>query len=409
MPLDPFSYPSKINYLRVSNYRSLGDPIEIYFGNLTALVGPNGSGKSNLCDALRFLSETLKVGLEAAISRRQGIVAIRKWSSGRPNDVTFEVGFVFPRSNTLDKATRRQRPLTAHYSFQIGGSKSEDYRIKNEHARVERQDTDFIEEFTIKEGQWTSGPSELRPQITPLNLALPLIAGDERFRPLADALRNISIYSIFPDTLREPQKPDHSRPMSEHGANWSSVLKDLRKEPESRDLIAAVGQLTGDIDDFKVTQAGPYLITQFRHGESYSPGKNGKRRPRWFAAAQESDGTLRMAGILTALLQSPPPTLLGIEEPELTVHPGALPLLYDHIREASQRGQVILTTHSPDLLSLIDADEVRVVERCDGITTIAAMDESQRQAVRDRLFTPGELFRMEGLKQEVSAKTPQEI
>jgi len=196
--------------------------------------------------------------------------------------------------------------------------------------------------------------------------------------------------------------------MNEHGGNWNSILKDLRIKPVSQDLITALGQLTGDIDDFRVSPAGGYLVSEFRHGQTTPIGKNSKSRPRWFKAAQESDGTLRMAGILTALLQQSSPTLLGIEEPELTVHPGAIPLLYDYIKEASERGQVVLTTHSPDLLSLLNADEVRVVERHDGITTVAPMDEAQRQAVHDRLFTPGELLRMEGLKQTKSTKTPQE-
>ena len=139
------------------------------------------------------------------------------------------------------------------------------------------------------------------------------------------------------------------------------------------------------------------MITEFRHGEVATP--QGKARSRWFESAQESDGTLRVSGILTALLQEPPLTLLGIEEPELTVHPGALPVLYDILKETSTRCQIVLTTHSPDLLSLMKADEVRVVERRNGITTVGPMEESQREAVEQRLFTPGDLLRMEGLHQ----------
>ena len=147
-----------------------------------------------------------------------------------------------------------------------------------------------------------------------------------------------------------------------------------------------------------MTSVGTFLVPVFRHGEVGQP--KGKVRERWLSAAQESDGTLRMAGIITALLQEPPLTLIGIEEPELTVHPGALPLLYDFLVQASERSQVLITTHSPDLLSLLKPKEVRVVERHEGITTVTRMHESQRTAVHKRLFTPGDLMRMEGLRQE---------
>lgn len=165
------------------------------------------------------------------------------------------------------------------------------------------------------------------------------------------------------------------------------------------ELKTALGQITGDIDDIRVRHVGGYLITEFRHGVMIKP-KGKSVRPKWFEAAQESDGTLRMAGIITALLQEPPLTLIGVEEPELTIHPGAIPLLYDYLKEASTKSQVLLTTHSPELLSLLDADDVRVVERRDGVTTVTMMDEPQREAVSERLLTLGELMRMEGLRQE---------
>lgn len=131
----------------------------------------------------------------------------------------------------------------------------------------------------------------------------------------------------------------------------------------------------------------------FRHGK-------GGNRERWFDASQESDGTLRCAGILTALLQSPPLTLVGAEEPELTVHPGAIPVLYDFFRQAAQHSQVLLTTHSPELLDLLEVDEVRVVERKEGITHVAPLAEEQREAVKSSLLTAGELMRAEGLRPE---------
>jgi len=384
---------SVITRLSISNYRSIGEDLDLSLGPLTALVGPNGSGKRNIADAFRFLADISRMGLDAAVTKRQGFSGLRRWSAGRPFNVRLAVTVKEPGGSY------------GKYAIELGSAK-DGYRVKREYAQCAIADSDGVfaglagspEEFEVHDGKWVSGPNDLKPKVDSLGLALPLVAGDARFRPLADAMRNVTIYSIFPDTLRRPQTYNPARPMDEHGTNWCSILKDARGDDWLADLKAALGQVTGDIDDIKVTSVGVFLVPEFRHGEVTQP--KGKARERWLSTAQESDGTLRMAGIITALLQEPPLTLIGIEEPELTVHPGALPLLYDFLVQASERSQVLITTYSPDLLGLLKANEVRVVERHQGITTVTRMHEFQREAVHKTLFTPGDLMRMEGLRQE---------
>lgn len=372
-----------IRRLVASNYRSLGEGVEVALGRLTALVGPNGSGKSNVADALRFVSDCLRIGLEASVTKRHGIDAVRRFSEGHPFDLTIHID--------VDGGDQR----SGFYEFVLAGDRAEEYRVKREVAEfggaLDRA------RFEVAEGQWRSGPQELRPKVDRLSLALPLVAADERLAPLANALRDVAVYSVFPDTLREPQKPDPVRPMTEHGGNWASILKTLLKVPAAAQLKAALGQVTGDIDDIRIEQVGGYLVTQFHHSQPKANGSK-KRRNKWFDAVQESDGTLRVAGIVTALLQDPALTMVGVEEPELTIHPGAIPLLYDFIKEASDRSQVLITTHSPDLLSLLDANDVRVVTRTAGVTNVARMESSQREAVQSRLLTLGDVLRMEGIR-----------
>ncbi len=121
----------------------------------------------------------------------------------------------------------------------------------------------------------------------------------------------------------------------------------------------------------------------------------------WFDASQESDGTLRVLGLLAALYQDPPPTLLAIEEPELTIHPGALAVLADVMKEAGGRAQLLLTTHSPDLISRLPVESLRAVEKLDGVTLISDIDETQRMVVEQKLFSAGDLLRLEGLQRQV--------
>ena len=372
-----------ITEVTISNYKSIGPDVRLRLGSLTALVGPNGSGKSNLVDVFRFVAEALSVGLDSAVTTRHGIHVVRRWSSGRPFNMSIQMRL-------------RAAEFSGSYAFTLAGDRSEDYRVKEEEALVVSKDGKQAH-FRLEECKLVEGPSDLRPKVTPRSLAMPLVAGDERFAPLANALANVSMYSIFPDTLRAPQKPDTSQPMKKHGENWASVLKALPDETARAELTTALGQLTGDIDDWRVRPLGGYLSAEFRH-QTETDGV--KRRQKWFESEQESDGTLRVAGIITALLQSPPLTLIGIEEPELTVHVDAIPLLCDYLKQAAERGQVLVTTHSVELLEQLDVEDIRVVERRDGVSTVGPVDGKQREAVKKRLLAVGDIVTMEGLKQQ---------
>jgi len=120
-----------------------------------------------------------------------------------------------------------------------------------------------------------------------------------------------------------------------------------------------------------------------------------------FLASSMSDGTLRSFGILLATMQSPNsgPLLIGLEEPETAVHPAAARILMRALRVASERRQVLVTSHSPDLLDDPDLPESSVLDfqNQDGTTFIGGLDEASREAIRTRLFTPGELLRQNQL------------
>jgi predicted ATPase len=373
-----------ITAIEVSNYRSLGAGVRLRLDRLTALVGPNGAGKSNLADVVRFLAEALTIGLEASIASRHGIDAVRRWSSGRPFNLSI-------------RAELSEESFSGSYAFTLVGDRAEDYRLKEEEAVVYDKNTAASHRFLLREGKWVAGPPDLRPKVTAQSLAMTLVAGDERFAPLANALRNVCVYAVFPDTLREPQKPDTVRPMKQHGENWTTILQGMTANGAAGELKAALAKLTGDIADFRVRQLGGYLNAEFLHATERKRGD----RQKWFESAQESDGTLRVAGIITALLQEPPLTLIGIEEPELTVHVGAIPLLYDYLKQAALRGQVLLTTHCVELLERLDIDDIRVVERRNGVTTVALVRQDQRDAIKKRLMTIGDVVSMEGLQQEL--------
>ena len=362
-----------IRNLSISNFRSLGPDVSIRPGALSILVGPNGSGKSNVLDALSFFRDAVVLGLPAAITHRGGIDSVRRRSHERPFDVNLTLDLVLEGGE-------------ARYSFVITGDRMEEYRVKSEMAVVAMDGKTW--KFDRKGKRWM-GPKGVAPRIDEQSLALTALGGTEQFKPLVDYLTGITMYSVFPDTLRNPQRFDPARPMKSHGENWVSILRELVKSGEAKeDLTAALGKLTGDIEDVRVTSAASHLIAEFKQQPGAQKGK------RWFDAAQQSDGTLRVAGLLTALLQTPHLPVIGIEEPELTVHPGALPMIYDYLKQASELSQVLVTTHSPILLDVVDCarDAIFVVERADGKTVIEKVGDEQLEPVRSSLLQLGDLF-----------------
>jgi predicted ATPase len=126
----------------------------------------------------------------------------------------------------------------------------------------------------------------------------------------------------------------------------------------------------------------------------------GDRKRLRFEGFSMSDGTLRAIGLLAAVFQRPVPSLIAVEEPEATIHPGALESVLDLLRHASRRMQVVITTHSPELLDAkwITDRHLRIVEWTEGATRIAPVSEPTRQALRDHLMGAGELLRSNALE-----------
>jgi predicted ATP-binding protein involved in virulence len=115
-----------------------------------------------------------------------------------------------------------------------------------------------------------------------------------------------------------------------------------------------------------------------------------------------SDGTLRSLGLILAVFQKPSPSVLVIEEPEATIHPGALGAVLDLIRRASKTMQVLVTTHSPDLLDApwITDENLRIVSWQEGASHVLMPSDATRAALRNHLMGAGELLRSNALNAE---------
>jgi predicted ATPase len=161
-------------------------------------------------------------------------------------------------------------------------------------------------------------------------------------------------------------------------------------------VVEYLGKVVPGIQRVEAKTMGPMDTLEF--GQKME----GATDPWKFLAGSMSDGTLRALGVLVALFQSGSRTtvpLVGIEEPEVALHPAAAALLRDCLRVASDGTQVIVTSHSPDLLddSEIAPDSLLAVVAQAGTTKIGPLDGTGRSVLQDHLYTPGELLRMNQL------------
>lgn len=373
-----------IDRVALRNYKSIG-ACDVCLGPSTFLVGRNGAGKSNFVDALRFVTDALAASLDHAIRERGGINEVRRRSAGHPNH--FGARFHF----------RLRSGASGSYSFEIAAAARGAFEVREEACFLHgnRQ-----ADFRVEKGQVRATSMPSPPPATADRLYLVQAAAREEFRELYDTFSRAGFYNLIPREIRELQPPEEGSLLRRDGSNLASVIGHLDKEmPDTRKLIEEyLEKIIPGVHEVARRTLGPRETIEFRQevGQTQSPWR--------FFAANMSDGTLRALGILVALFQPngggrPSTPLVAIEEPENALHPAALSVLLDAMREASHRRQVLVTSHSPDLLddSSIQPDEVLVVEQVKGRSRVGPLDEVTRQLLQEHLRTPGELLRMDQL------------
>jgi predicted ATPase len=201
------------------------------------------------------------------------------------------------------------------------------------------------------------------------------------------------------------QKPDPGDLLRRDGSNAASVLQQIDPDVRAR-IDDYLSRIVPGIASVEAKTLGAQETLEFRQTVK------GQQHPWRFLAASMSDGTLRAFGVLLAIFQTARtteaagrPLLIGLEEPEMALHPAAAGVLLAALREASQKVQVLVTSHSPDLLDNedIDTESILAVESEDGISRIGPVDPAGREVLRQRLFTPGELLRQNQLAPDAHA------
>ena len=264
-------------------------------------------------------------------------MAHRSSARGRPTNLTLSVRLSNPDDDTTD----------ADYYIDLRSRKDYDFEIAREVCGVTRVDGSrhMFERRTSKGSTvWNKSVDSIAPAIEPNALALPLVGGYRRFRAVFRYLSRMRTYRIEPAVMGAMQEPDGGAELRSDGRNAASALRQIQRSPEHRvrirQLLESVVPGTVDV---RPKRHGNKLTLEFVQDRAGA-------EPVKFEAFSVSDGTLRGLGLIMAVFQRPAPSVLVIEEPEASMHPGALGSILDVLQLASQSMQVVVTTHTPDIL-----------------------------------------------------------
>ncbi len=385
-----------LKQVRIENFRSIA-ACDVPLHPLTVLAGPNAAGKSNFLDALRFVRDALSSSPAHALEQRGGLEEVLHRSPAGSQAAFFRIHLDLSVSAPGPRG--EPRTFDASYLVEVGADPEEDGR-----PAVRREELSLPGGTYLFSAPPTPGqePNESGRE----HLELSRLPKDRHeFTQVSRRLYSMRFYELHTPVLRDIDQTRRQRGdvvLGERGERLARVLASLaRSTPWAKEAIdgyiSTMIENAAGLDGKEVDEAGlAYVVGRFHEDGSH---KEVDRRSL-------SDGTLRLAGVLAALFQ--PRALkgsipfIGIEEPEISLHPPMLGALYDALLAASHNTQVMVTTQSADLLDNPAADpDHLLVLRDDGHgSTIGPIDETGRRLLTDGVLTLPELLRSGEMRPE---------
>lgn len=330
--------PLKITHLVLENWRNFSR-VEIDVPGRLFLVGPNASGKSNLLDSIRFLHDIVAVGggFQEAVRKRGGVSRLRCLAARRYPDLTLQIHLGSDATPGLweyevsFKQDNRQQPVLRKEKVSREGKLILNRPDDQDKKDPERLSQTYLEQVNV----------------------------NQPFRDIADFLKTVRYLHIVPQLVREPERSVGRR----NDPFGGDFLEQVARTPE-RTRNARLKRIR-DALRVAVPQLMELELWQDTPGTQHLRGRYEHWRPQgaWQIESDFSDGTLRLMGVLWAILDGAGPLLL--EEPELSLHPEVvryIPQMFARVQHRTGR-QVFVSTHSYELLKDdgIGLDEVFVL------------------------------------------------
>jgi len=329
-----------VQKLRLQNFLSYGPQgEEIELQPLNVLIGPNGSGKSNLIEAFGIL-KAIPTDLQVPI-RKGGGVNEFLWKGKEEVPIAKIEAFL--------NDSEQSKILNYHLSFTSVNQRLEIVKEIIGHVEIKKEYRIFPDQSVIAKG--------INPKA-----GVPEFLISQNFFYLKNNFSDIGLYRHGHlgqgSALRKPQHTDlPEHPLEEEGSNFGLVLNDLQYKLRSQQVLEQFQKFYEEAEELSIKIYGGTVQIFIREKGLSSP----------IPAPRLSDGTLHYLFLMALLLDPNPPPLLCIEEPEICLHPEILPTLAEMLVDASQRTQLIVTTHSDGLVSALSEypDVILVCERDD--------------------------------------------
>jgi len=365
----------------------------IRFTPLTVFIGNNGSGKSSVIEGLETFQAIVEEGLDKAMQQWRGFEHI--WNQGVPHKL-LEVGVERPcHTNPISFELRGQTmrgAFTALTQVNMGPGGNEIF-IQHERVAIKHQTPltrDTTGRVTFHDGKLPLGPRRPVPD------GQSILKGS-----LDDFIAQWQFVSLIPQAMGSPMPQKRTggpTQMAKDGSNIAEYLLSIRKLDQSTfdgivETLQYILPYARDLQPTLTSELERTVYLQMTEGEFKVPG--------WLL----STGTLRIVALIALLRHPTPPPLIVIEEVENGLDPRTIHLLVDEIRNAVESGrtQVILTTHSPYLLDLLDWSHIVLVDRVNGEPTFTRPVDQASLQEWTKSFGPGRLYTMDLLGRSAGA------
>ncbi len=389
-----------IKEVTISGFKAIKSA-KVRFSDFTVFIGNNGSGKSSIIEALQTLQTALISGLTLAFNDRwlgmeyilnQQIESASREYSGR-NGALFPGGF---RIELKGKWNQSAFLYSAHFNKHANG---DTYLVTAEQLTRDKKLVFKSEVFSESgSAEITIGPDALITEERTLSNSLILgdtkLNGDDPFaRALNEYIIGWQFLALDPEKMYFPSKRDYSGNMvrlKSTGENLADFFSRMQDQPElARLVIEKMSYVLPDLAhigrDEVAVQKQIYLFLKEKNLD--------KQLPSWLF----SSGSLRILAFLAVFNQEKPPSAIFIEEIENGLDPRTLNLMVEEIRNALATTQVVVTTHSPYFLDLVDLKHIVVADRREGQTRFYRPDSDKRLNAWKKEFSPGRLYTMNKL------------
>lgn len=371
-----------IEHIQIRNFKSIRG-VDVELSPVTVIIGRSGVGKSNFLRAIRFLRNYLLGGDNAALIEGGWH---RIFPFGAKAELSYLIRFRIPGYN---KAFQYEVAWKPNPNQDHGLPAVERLRLGDDliFGRSEKQWEAWPDARAKPPLEWKLYLSSF-PTVSEAVLAFTFLTTGIGWHDFpADVFRTSAVnVDLFGGKTK-----DSYTGLSDSADNYLGVLRDLTQNLQSqharRQILARVQQINSSVSSLELDSIldPKKVVVGHKVGDQLIP----------LDLSQESDGFRRYYAHLLALYQTPPKQVLMFEEPENGIYPGALRNLAEEFGNAAEngRGQVLLTTQSPELLDGFEPETIRVVDVDQAqLTKIAPLDPTQLQAVKDHLLEPGELM-----------------